>query len=99
MENPSPNLVNQADFLGEWDEVVGRHQAPGRVAPPDKSFKPANGVCFQVDQWLVVNLEVVFCERPAQIELQGTALLYFRVHAVLEEAARAAPSRFGAIER
>ena len=79
--------------------VPGCDHALVGMLPADQCLEAADLVVFEIDRRLIVQLELAFHQRPAQVELHAAPRLHLRVHLRLEEAVGAAAVALGAIER
>ena len=95
---PFAQRNDQASFLSQGNERVGRNHALLGVMPANEGFEATDAVARNIDHWLVVEFEFAGGKRPAQIILQGALRLHLRVHVRLEEAKRAASIGLGSVE-
>src|SRR5881394_1113032 len=69
------------------------------MIPSQQRFERANPVVFEIEQWLVVQLELPLVEREPKVALDLAPFLGALVEAFLEESERAPSRLLGAIER
>ena len=98
-DDPLADRHDEADLLGQRDEVGRRDHSPGRMIPADEGLEAADFVARQIDDRLVVQLELAGRQRLAQVLLHDAAGLHLQVHLGFEEAERAASVALGAVER
>jgi len=80
-EDPRPDVADEPGFLGEWDEQVRSEPAARRMVPPDKRLGSHKLARVEIDDWLVIEDELVTGNRPSEIgfELEtGLELLLHR---------------------
>ena len=88
-QDPAADRDDQPALLGERDELEGRDQAAGGVAPAQQRLDAGDRAVAQADERLVVQLELVALERPLQIGAQLQARHDLLVHGRLEHAVAA----------
>ena len=81
IKNPLANFNDAAIHLGHRYEVIGRHKPLLRVFPANECFRPNDSVGFQVDLWLVDQVELLVVERDGEILFQLFAFTNFLVNA------------------
>ena len=59
VDHPVAEQADEADLLGERDEVAGRHQPAGSVLPADECFHPDQGSGLEIHERLVVEHEAM----------------------------------------
>src|SRR4029079_15728031 len=59
LEHPAAERDDEPALLRDRDEVVRRHDAAGRVRPPEERLGPDDGAGLQVDDRLVVEDELL----------------------------------------
>ena len=92
LEHPFAERNDQAGLLGERDEFGRRDRCRDRMAPAHQRFEAAIARVARVEQRLVVDLELLFAQRLAQVDLEPAARLQLRVHRRFEEAKGPRPS-------
>ena len=97
-QDPLAQRDDQADLLGQRDEVGRRDHAPIRVAPTQQRLAARHPLVAQIVERLVEQLELAGLQRAAQVQLQGAARLQLLVHGAFEEMIGAAPVGLGAVE-
>src|SRR5437763_5847713 len=79
-QHPFADVIEQAAFIGDRDEIVGRHQAALRMPPADQGFRTVDPTARGVDLRLVVQFELPAAQRLMQVALEFDALLRHRAH-------------------
>src|SRR5215471_17117208 len=96
---PFAERIDQSGFLGQRNELVGRHQAALRMPPAYQRLRPAQPAGRDVDDRLIEQLELAAGHRFAQVVLQLMAGIRLPGHLHVEEAVAVAALRLAAIER
>ena len=63
------DLVDQADLLGDRQELGGGQESSGRVLPTDQGFEADDGACAEVEDGLVVRHDLVRRDRSSKVGL------------------------------
>ena len=98
-QHPFADRHDQPVRLGDRDEVVGRDHAAGRMAPAQQRLEAGDATAGNVDQRLVMDLELAFGQRAAQIGFELPSLQGGALQVLLEEAMAASPLRLRLVER
>ena len=98
-QHPLPDLLDQAGFLGDRNEIGGRDHAAHRMPPAQQRLAAGDLVAAQVDQRLVMEFEAAFRQRGAQIALELAAEVGLGFHRRIEEAIGPAAGRLRGIHR
>ena len=67
---------DQAAVFGDRNESARRNQAPFRMGPPNERLEAHDALSRDVDERLVVNRQLTFLERRAQLVLEHQLLLH-----------------------
>ena len=78
---PLADFHDTAVHLGYRYEVIRWHKALLWMFPANQRFRPDNPVGFQVDLWLVNQVELLVVERDGEIFLKLFAVTNFLVNA------------------
>ena len=98
VQHPATDFVDDADLLGQGDELRRRHQAQLGMTPARESLHGHHPAGAQVDLGLIVQAELVARQGVAQRVLEQQALKDARGQGRLEELIRVAPARLGFVE-
>ena len=79
VDDPIADGDHQAGFLGDRDEDVGRDIAALRVVPADQRFEPDQLLGLGIDQRLIDEVELLRCERLAEVAFEPDAVLLLRL--------------------
>ncbi len=99
LDHPFAQLHDQARFLGERDEIVGRDDAAGRMVPADQRLEADQALVGGVDQRLVEQAELLGLDAGAHVLLELEPVLGLVLHVGVEEAAGAAALVLRLVER
>ena len=95
-QHPVAQGQDQAGFLGQGNELGGRHQAALGMLPAQQRLG-AGQAAIAVHLGLVVKDELLFLHRLAQVGLQGGAVGDHGLHLRIEEAQGVAAGRLGLV--
>jgi hypothetical protein len=98
-QDPRPDLGDLAGALGDRDEHGRRDDAQPRVAPAQQRLDPDEHATRQRDLRLVVEVELVARQRPAQGAFELEALHGAGAHGVVEHLAARLAQLLGAVHR
>src|SRR5207237_7284767 len=79
-QHPFADVIEQAAFIGDRDEIVGRHETALRMPPADQGFRTVDPTARGVDLRRVVQFELPAAQRLMQVALEFDALLRHRAH-------------------
>ncbi len=96
---PRADVDDQSRVLGNGDESVRSDEAALGMPPAQQRLRAAHLHPIEIDERLVVYLQLVACQRLAQVPLQLAALVRPGVHFRLEELVGAAPCILGGVQR
>jgi hypothetical protein len=99
VQHPASEHVDQADLLGQRDEVVGRDHATARMAPAQQRFERHDALIGQHDQGLVVQLECTGLDRLPQVGFEFAPTACTPIEFGAEVAVRSTAERLGLVER
>src|SRR5258705_9843746 len=97
-QDPLAKRNDQPAFLRQRDELVRGYEPALGMTPANQCFDAASVELARIDDRLVVQLELIACDRPAHVVLELAALARRRLHGGLEQAVAVASERFGPVE-
>jgi len=75
VEDPTPDLRDQAAALGERHEHRRRHGAARRMRPPEEGFDAGDASGSRLDNGLVLRSELTAFRRAPQVAFEGRPLV------------------------
>jgi hypothetical protein len=82
---PLSDLVDQAGFLGHWNELGGQDHAALGMPPAQQCLAATDDATLKIHDRLVMQLEFALCQCRAQRNLQRMPRLQPAIHLRLEE--------------
>ena len=98
-QHPAPDRDDQPGLLGDRDELIGRHQSALGVSPAQQRLEPDHALVAQLDQWLVVQLELVALDGVAQVALDRHPLDQAAAQSDVERLEAPTAELLGAVHR
>ena len=98
-QDPVADLADQSGFLGDRDEVRRGDVTACGMFPANERFATNDALCLDVNEWLIMQLELPFEDRGAQVHFERMARLELQVHFTFEEAECPLSVELGAIKR
>ena len=97
VEYPDPDRNDEADGLGDGDELVRRDRAEGRVVPTEQRLEPGDVEARQVEDRLVLEVELIVGERVPELVRQRSAPLGLGPRRPVEDGDPGFPVPFGLV--
>src|SRR5918992_2598834 len=85
LQHPLSDGNDKPGLLRKGDELGGVHHAALGVVPTQEGFHPGDGIAYQREHWLIVNLEFVAFDGLPEAVLQTQALQGLRVLTPVED--------------
>src|SRR5476649_2239299 len=77
---PLTDCHNHTSFLRKRNEIGWRDEAADRMMPSEQCFELSDSAGIKLDQWLVVDLELVVGQRTPKIQFQQPTLFDSGIH-------------------
>src|SRR6185369_1701218 len=99
VQHPFTDSADQAEILGDRDELAWCNVAADRLLPAKQCFEAPDPIVLQVEDRLEIEAELAGLQRLAQIELELAPFPRGCVKRGFEETINAAAILFGAVQR
>ena len=99
VQHPATDRQDQPGVFGDLDELVGRDQPAVGVAPAQQRLETHQSLVGKVDDWLVVQFELLARDCVAEVALDRHSLHEVLAELRVEELKAAAAEVLGAVHR